>query len=375
MRRVLVAGGGLAGCAAAVAARLAGAEVTLAWRAPGASALHSGAFAFDPDLAALPAAHPLRRLELDPLQLGSALDAAVDALLTGLRMAGLELAGSWRSAAAYADLHGRPRTAALVPAAAAGGELGSLRTRRVAVVGFDRVSDYDAETTAETMRELAGVDAFAHPVEAADLPVGASLTDLVGRAAPPLAGVRAEAIAFPPGLAGLPDRGFELLATTPSPFGWRLHQALHAWVGAAGAHLRRLEIDGFAGDQEHLEAALAGTERLEADAFVLATGRFIGGGLRKERRVDEPLLGLEAAFAGAPAHGNPRLPHLEYLDPDPAFLTGVATDRRLRPGGFQNLYAAGALLAGWDEAGPGGSGVPLLTGWLAGGFAAAGRGR
>jgi len=34
------------------------------------------------------------------------------------------------------------------------------------------------------------------------------------------------------------------------------------------------------------------------------------------------------------------------------------------------VYAAGAMLGGYDYAGPCGFGVPILTGWLAGRFAA-----
>jgi glycerol-3-phosphate dehydrogenase subunit B len=52
------------------------------------------------------------------------------------------------------------------------------------------------------------------------------------------------------------------------------------------------------------------------------------------------------------------------------------TDPRLRPmdeaGGvpYANLFAAGAVLGGYDYAGSCGFGVPILTGWLAGGYAA-----
>jgi len=71
-----------------------------------------------------------------------------------------------------------------------------------------------------------------------------------------------------------------------------------------------------------------------------------------------------------------RLHHLEYLDPSEEMRLGLMTDRRLHPllqdgaVAFDNLYAAGALLGGYDYAGPCGFGVPILTGWLAGRFAA-----
>jgi anaerobic glycerol-3-phosphate dehydrogenase len=52
------------------------------------------------------------------------------------------------------------------------------------------------------------------------------------------------------------------------------------------------------------------------------------------------------------------------------------TDKALHPlnedgsAPYSNLYAAGAVLGGYDYGGPCGFGVPILTGWLAGKFAA-----
>jgi glycerol-3-phosphate dehydrogenase subunit B len=56
--------------------------------------------------------------------------------------------------------------------------------------------------------------------------------------------------------------------------------------------------------------------------------------------------------------------------------SGLLTDKQLRPldeegrAPYSNLFAAGAVLGGYEYAGACGFGVPLLTGWLAGGFAA-----
>jgi glycerol-3-phosphate dehydrogenase subunit B len=377
MTKVVVIGGGLAGCVAAAAAARDGAEVTMAWRAPGATALYAGGMEIAGDLTRLPAGHPLSRLGMDAMRIGSELDDACAALLSWLRRAGLELTGSARARGVYADLQGRPRPANLVPATVAPGELSALRGRRVAVIGIEGVSDYDAESTAQAMQELGGVDAFAHPVEVGELPVGASLSDIHGRAAPQLRGLRAEAVAFPPGLAGLPERGFELLSVAPSPHGFRLQRALERALEAAGVRSVRAEVHGFQGAQGRLRGALAGDQELAADAFVLATGRFIGGGLVKRRRTHEPLLGLGVFWEGEAAAGSRRLPRLEYLEPGPAFAAGLMTDEQLRPLGadgrvaYENLRAAGAVLGGWDEGGEMGFGVPLLTGWLAGRWSAA----
>jgi anaerobic glycerol-3-phosphate dehydrogenase len=84
-------------------------------------------------------------------------------------------------------------------------------------------------------------------------------------------------------------------------------------------------------------------------------------------------------FEGRPAQdGGTRLQHLEYVDPASAFRIGLGTDQRLHPLGgdgtapYRNLFAAGAVLCGYDYAGPWGFGVPILTGWLAGRWAARG---
>jgi glycerol-3-phosphate dehydrogenase subunit B len=56
--------------------------------------------------------------------------------------------------------------------------------------------------------------------------------------------------------------------------------------------------------------------------------------------------------------------------------SGLMTDKQLHPlnedgaAPYTNLYATGAVLGGYDYAGACGFGVPLLTGWLAGTYAA-----
>ena len=138
------------------------------------------------------------------------------------------------------------------------------------------------------------------------------------------------------------------------------------------------EVVGFRRDGARLLAAVSAAGEIAGDSFVLATGRFIGGGLVKSRLVREPLLDLAVYYQGELIEdAYPRLRHLEYLDPAPAFRTGLLTDKELRPvdaGGaaaFVNLRAAGSVLGGYDYAGGGcGFGLPLLTGQLAGSLAA-----
>ena len=371
MSSVLVVGGGIAGYTAALAARREGAEVTLVARAPGATALYAGGMEIVDDLDAITRNphHPLARLGMDALGLASELDNALSTLLVSLGREGLAFEGSWRTRGLYADIHGLARPANLVPQTVAKGELGGLTGKRVAVMGVTQVGDYDAESTAQALKEVHGVDAFAEEISIPDLPISSSLTDLYGRRAPAPQS-RVVPAAYPPGFTNLPDNGFELLAAPPSPHGWRLQQAIG--LGAVQA-----EVKSFDSSNGRITGARAGSRTFHADAFVIATGRHIGGGLRGGRTTSEPLLGLGVFYEGLPEiRSAARLHHLKYIDAAVEMTIGLMTDRRLHPVAqdgstpFSNLYAAGAVLGGYDYSGPCGFGVPILTGWLAGRYAA-----
>ena len=368
MTRVLVIGGGIAGYCAAMAARRDGAEVTVVARAPGATALYAGGMEVVDDLEAILRTephHPFTRLGLDAVGLATELDVAISTLQLALRKDGLAIEGGWRSRGLYADIHGLARPANLVPQSVAPGELRALSGRRVAVIGVAGVGEYDAESTAFALKERHGIEAVAEEVTIADLPVAAALTDLYGRRAPE-ARARGAVLAYPPGFTQLPEGAFELLAAPPSPHGWRLQQAIG--LGSIAA-----EVTGFEAARGRVVSVRAGDRTLRADALVLATGRHIGGGLRAGRSSGEPLFGLGVFHDGRLSSNlGTRLSHLEYLDPAQEMRIGLMTDRRLHPldadgaAPYDNLYAAGAVLGGYEYAGPCGFGVPILTGWIAG---------
>ena len=365
-------GGGIAGYCAALAARRDGADVTLVARAPGATALYAGGMEVIDELDAVLAHqphHPITRLGLDSVRLATELDNAVQALKLALEKEGLKLEGSWRTRGSYADIHGLARPANLVPASVAPGELRALSGRRVAVVGVKEVGDYDAATTAQALKELHGVEAFAEEVSIPGLPISAALTDLYGRRAPQTR-TRSATIAYPPGFTNLAPDSFELLASPPSPHGWRLQQAIS--LGTVAAHVTSFETSGG-----RIVSAKAGDRTFRADSYVLATGLHIGGGLLGGRITTEPLLKLGVFHAGQPVRSSgTRLQHLEYLDPAEELRSGLSTDKGLHPldeeGNvpYANLFAAGAVLGGYEYGGPCGFGVPILTGWLAGHWAA-----
>jgi anaerobic glycerol-3-phosphate dehydrogenase len=372
LTKVLVVGGGIAGYCAALAARRDGAEVTVVARAPGATALYAGGMEIVDDLDAILSHqphHPITRLGLDSVRLASELDTAIHTLQLALEKDGLKFEGAWKTRGLYADIHGVARPANLVPATVAGGELRALSGRRVSVIGIKEVGDYDAASTARALKELHGIEAVPEELSIADLPQSASLTDLYGRRAPQPRN-RSASIAYPPGFTSLPADGFELLASPPSPHGWRLQQVI-------GLGTTKGEVTSFDLARGRIAGARVGDRILRADAFILATGQHIGGGLVGGHLTTEPLLKLGVFHDGEPVRRmGTRLQHLQYLDPAEELRSGVSTDKRLHPMdeegrvSYENLYAAGAVLGGYDYSGPCGFGVPILTGWMAGRFAA-----
>jgi len=371
---VVVIGGGIAAYCGALSARREGADVTVLAKAPGATALYAGAMEVVDDLEAVLKTqpnHPFSRLGMDALRLATELDNAVSTLVLALGKDGVKLEGSWRTRGLYSDIHGVARPGNLVPSTVATGELGALAGKHVTVIGVREVGDYDAESTAQALKELHGVDASAEEVSMPELPTAASLTDLYGRRAPQPRS-RSGMTAYPPGVTGLPEGGFELLASPPSPHGWRLQQAIA--LGTVRAEVTKLEVEG-----NRVAGAQTAGKTYRADAFVLASGQHIGGGLLREQVTREPLAGLGVYYEGGPvATVRARVQHMAYLDPASDFRIGLRTDQRLHPldedgaAPYRNLYAAGAVLGGYDYAGAFGFGVPILTGWLAGRWAARG---
>jgi glycerol-3-phosphate dehydrogenase subunit B len=184
--------------------------------------------------------------------------------------------------------------------------------------------------------------------------------------------------------AGIPVG--EILSDVPSVPGLRLHRAIDARLAAAGVDVLLGEVRGGAGPD--LPASVGGRE-VVARSWVLATGRFVGGGIERRGELREPVLGLpvlasEGPFADPTVRFAGRAPstltNRDSRAPQPLLAAGLRIDGELHPLDAEDrpvhprIYAAGAVVGGHDPASDGtGMGVAMFTGWLAG-RAAAGRG-
>lgn len=418
---VAVVGAGMAGALAALVARRRGRRVVLVRRAPGATALSSGAISVAPDLGALPG-EPLasRRPPLEAARRVAAARpdhpyavAGVDRLGEALAFVAAELPAVLAPAedrrSFLATPFGTVVGVGLCQRANAAGDLLSVRGA-LAVAGFRGHAAFDARLVADGLAryrarggptvhatEVAlppGAGPLSRPHELAralDAPGGAeALGDALRGALPAGTGVAllppvlgldpaAGAVARIAARAGLPVA--EALSDVPSVPGLRLHRALEARLAAAGVEV--VQGDVAAPPDPGLALAVGGVT-VVAPTWILATGRFVGGGIARRGVLAEPALRLpvqaaEGREAGVHLAARPAasLTVRDRRERQPLLSAGLRVDAALRPVDERGrvvhprLLAAGAVLGGHEQATDGtGLGVAVLTGYLAGDAAA-----
>jgi glycerol-3-phosphate dehydrogenase subunit B len=418
---VLVIGGGMAGAMAALSAAKKGARVLLARRALGATALSSGAVDVAPDPTSSPSDLEAQRV---PQEQGAAAVARLHpAHPYGVLRAQLPRLGeSLRfCAAALPELFAEPsgrnallptpmgtvKPAAMAQRAQLGADAAAL-PERVVVVQFQALPSCDARLVASGLEEAGRAlgrtigatpftSAFFRTVEdphrpvhelAAMLDADGALEALAAELKPRLpAGT--QAVLFPPVLgrtrldaaarlsAALGVPCLELLSTAPSVPGVRLQEALDRALRAANVELVEAPVRCQDLPSSRFEV---GDRLLSAGAAVLASGKFLGGGIERVGRFRETVFGLPV-FAGTQRAGDEYVGDLldDRVESDQvAFHAGVRIDESLRPlsadGGpaSPSLFAAGSVIRGYDPASDKtGLGVAIFTGYLAGEAAAA----
>lgn len=168
---------------------------------------------------------------------------------------------------------------------------------------------------------------------------------------------------------------FEIPTIPPGVAGIRLREAFERELPARGVALEpNLKVAEARLDGAGATLALHGPmEELDvrAETVVLATGRFLSGGLKAGRtELSETLIGLPIAQP----EGRAGWFRPDYLDPrgHPVNRLGVSVDDAFRPVGpdgapvNDRLFAAGALLAGQDWVrSRSGAGLAIASAWAA----------
>ncbi len=397
---VVVIGGGLAGVTAALYARSRGASVALASRSFGATALSSGALdvAFSPALS--PAAQTPRTIAEHVMDIIAHRPRhpygvlGLELTLSGLRR-GWELVQPVLRAAGLdpgeldleADNLSVPSSlGALLPAAAVmaphqGLDFGRSSPRRLAVVQLEGDAQFDARRVSRGVAhdaaalssrgwELTPVpvayggkqpplgqameldDAQAQDRLARELSQKAGFADVL--LLPPVLGLERHELCRRRLSEAVGKPVVEALAHLPSVPGVRLTRALVEAVRRA-----RIELVGeiqspVIEGRRVVAVRTADALTIRGGAFVLATGRFISGGVSFDERCREVLFGLPTVTElGALEEDSPHGVIRETpMESHPLMAAGVQVGRDLKPmaeghAAYDNLFGAGMILGGF----------------------------
>jgi len=176
----------------------------------------------------------------------------------------------------------------------------------------------------------------------------------------------------------------ETLATPMSVPGWRLQQAMEKFFHER--HFERVdgEVVGFDSESRKIKALYVhqGEERLKlrAKAVVLASGKYLGGGVEHWRHWREAIFNLPLFFGDKSLlhQSLPQVTRRHYSEPQPFLSAGIRINPFGQPLdadadlGYDNLFAAGGVLANFNPAqGHCAAGVSLVSGTVAARHAAA----
>jgi len=402
MTHLIVIGAGLTGLFAAAHAAERGATVTLVALGRGGLALSHGCIdvlAVEPPLEAmsrLDKSHPYVKAGQ------KALRSAVEQFLGWMEQEGLPYQGHLEQNLRLPTALGASHSTCLAPAAQAQGDLEGKEP--VTLAGLAGFRDFSTSLAASGLERI-GVR-VANSVEL-PLPHQASVRDRysidlarrfedkawreeVARSwKTRLTGARRIGIPACLGLTSHPEVWrdmherlgaliFEIPTLPPSVPGLRLENALRNRALKAGVRLiegsRALgQVDGRSGGRRAggvVIHAAGGPRALQADAVLLATGGFLHGGLvaRQDGRAQESVFDLPVRVSGdrtALTAGSP-------IEAQPYATLGLLVDSRMRPVGargkavFENVFAAGGLLAGSDRSSEGSrQGIDLASAWRA----------
>jgi glycerol-3-phosphate dehydrogenase subunit B len=395
---LLIVGAGLTGLFAAALASKRGAKVTVIAEGRGALEVSHGCIdVFGSMLAAdalprMPRDHPYSLAGLE------ALESASEVLLRIADEGGNPYLGSLRQILKLPTGLGAIRPTSLAPRTMSVGDLSD--ESQVAIAGFATFRDFYAPLVADNLRqagirvspvlELPLVDAPRHrdayATDLARLFDDARFREEIARAwKPRLTSIRRLGL---PAVLGFDHAGealsdlqeklgvrlFEIPTLPPSVPGLRLERLLRRAAVAAGTHLiegahaigsvdgrtRGRRVGGAVAD------TAGGPRRYPAAAVLLATGGVLNGGLatRQDGRVQESVFDLPVASTSDRSQWTGS----SLLGSQPYAEFGVLVDQDMRPLGvdgepmFENLFAAGGLLAGADRGAEGSrQGIGLAT--------------
>ncbi|MBI5042502.1 MAG: FAD-binding protein [Nitrospirae bacterium] len=417
---IIIIGGGMAGAAAAIAAKNKGADVTLIRKGYGSTALSSGAFDIldtSRDINSLNKRHPYRIVG----QRGfSVFKEKLNNFLKDIKSEELYIDGSINKDATLVSIAGTFKDTNLCQRSICEGKLTGLKDAKILFFGIRGFAGFNPKHCCRLFKEANEKDnllikkidytlvefpghegeTFPSPFILAmrldDKSAMGKFISIINKAArkngythlgfPPMLGLRKTAEAVKELEASTDRKIFELLPLLPSVPGFRLQMTLNGLLNKKGINIIEGEVikaeirDGII---ESLSLKRKnGLSELKAKNFILATGRWAGGKAIKKNGIYEPIFDLPIFEKERIAEIKDVADYLDsyVLESHPLLSVGIRVDSRLQPVNenndvvYKNLFAAGSILGGYnyliDQCG---LGAAFLTGHLAGKYAGEGK--
>lgn len=304
---------------------------------------------------------------------------------------------------------GTVKTTAFADPAHAAGNLREFREARLLIVGFTNLPPFSPELCRDQLKgihqrqkfpycaeirsarlELKGIPDPVSPIDFAKrLDEEELIEELYDRLVGEASRHRATHVALPP-VIGLHQNNhifsrlaettsvhwFEVLGIPPSVPGLRLYLQLMRFYRGERLTLREGLAQKGKVEGHRLSSLRVDGQELAVDRVVLATGKFLGGGItHANNRFCETLLDLPLFSGGQVVNSLApcQLTSRDFFDSQGLGEIGVRTGPRLQPVDergqllYENVWVAGSLLSGYDAALEGcGMGVALATGTVAG---------
>ena len=432
---VVVIGGGMAGTIAALRAAALDADVVLVRKGQGASAVSSGTIdiagpqnflpletwdtlpAIDDRLSEILRTKPLHPYSIiaggrDGLEFfRRILHQACDFLIEKIPLS--EFQGSLARNLALPSVLGTVKFSAFAPASIADGNLIEMRDAHLLLVGISGLLLFQPNICKQTLlrysslhspRAISRIDIieaniprFVDALPSAPFEIARRFDDpLVAEEFVAELNKRIQSgvthIGFPPVLGlnnhretyeifrrGLQPEAFELISPNFSVPGYRLQMSLEAALHESAVRTVNAEVIDAEPDGRKVKSLLIGSRKSErtvtAKNYVVATGKFISGGLVAGDFPKEPIFGLRLFSCDKSIDDTfiQDLLNRDVVGRQLFFSCGVHTDKTLRPldrfgePAYENLFAAGSIMGEYDYVTDKcGMGVAVLTGYLAG---------
>lgn len=403
---ILIIGAGIAGISAYYKIKEAGKNVIILGEKRGATFLSSGAFDFPEE--EIHIFHPLRNIQRNFSGYSDYLEFSKNSSLNFfnfLRKYGLNIDGCFEKKLILLNSLGSYKCSNFALKTIKDGDLNSLKDEKIIFVGISKFSEFNAEFIADSLNYLQSLEIIPSFKKISSFNIKITDSDIylnpfyiakkleedfesfIENLKNSLKGKDFTVAGFP-AVLGIENserikeeierkmqvKCFEILPNLPSVCGMRLKKIFEKITDKEkiSARVVRIKTSGKNIDSVIVKDS-TGEKEIKAKVYILATGKFTGGGILFNRRAKEVIFNLPLFYEDEKVDDK----NIFYLSSEKIFENhkifslGVKTNEILQPVDengeiiYRNLFACGSILSGYNCA-EANAGTSIITGVFAG---------